>query len=61
MANDNQRLNLAMEIPYNVGMWQDSKSVTVQLTEGDNTLQFWRSQPSQYGLAIKDFTLTPVK
>jgi hypothetical protein len=69
-ANYDQRLNVSvgdadseivMEMPFTVGNWQDSKPVTLTLEEGENTLRFWRNQPPQYGLAIKDFTLTPVK
>jgi len=69
-ANYNQRLNvsandadsgIAMEMPFTLGNWQDSKPVTLILEEGENTLRFWRNQPPQNGLAIKDFTLTPVK
>lgn len=69
-ANDDQRLNLAVndakseivvEVPFTVGTWQHSKPVTVTLKEGENNLRFWRDKPPQYGVAIKDFTLTPVK
>ncbi|HUT12255.1 MAG TPA: SUMF1/EgtB/PvdO family nonheme iron enzyme [Thermoguttaceae bacterium] len=69
-ANYDQRLNvsandadseIAMEMPFTVGNWQDSKPVTLALEEGENTLRFSRNNPPQYGLAIKDFTLTPVK
>ena len=69
-ANDNQRLNIAvndsksetvLEVPFTVGSWQDSKPVTVTLKQGENTLRFWRDSPPQYGLAIKSFTLAPVK
>ncbi len=69
-ANYDQRLNvsagdanseLVMEMPFTVGTWQQSEPVTLILTEGENTLRFWRDQPPQYGLAVKDFTLTPVK
>ncbi|MDA1013017.1 MAG: SUMF1/EgtB/PvdO family nonheme iron enzyme [Planctomycetota bacterium] len=69
-ANYDQRLNVAvnnasseivMEMPFTVGNWQDSKPITLTFEEGENTLRFWRNQPPQYGLAIKDFTLTPVK
>ena len=52
---------IVMEMPFTVGNWQESAPVTVTLNEGENTLRFWRDQPPQYGLAIKDFTLTPVK
>lgn len=69
-ANYNQRLNVAvkdadsetiMEMPFTVGNWQDSAPVTLTLEKGENTLRFWRDQPPQYGLAIKHFTLTPLK
>jgi len=69
-AQYDQRLNVSvgdadsqivMEIPFTLGRWQESESVTLTLEEGENTLRFWRDQPPQYGMAIKDFTLTPVK
>ena len=69
-ANYDQRLNVSVndakseiviEMPFTVGNWQDSQPVTLTLEEGENTLRFWRNRPPQYGLAIKDFTLTPVK
>ncbi len=69
-ANYGQRLNVsvndadsetAMEMPFTVGNRQDSDPITLTLEEGENTLRFWRNQPPQYGVAIKDFTLTPVK
>jgi hypothetical protein len=69
-ANYDQRLNVSandaaseitMEMPFTVGNWQDSKPVTLTLEEGENTLRFWRNRPPQYGLTIKNFTLTPVK
>jgi hypothetical protein len=50
-----------MKMPFTVGDWQDSKPVTLTLEEGKNALRFWRNKPPQYGLAIKNFTLTPVK
>jgi formylglycine-generating enzyme required for sulfatase activity len=69
-ANYDQRLKIStndtdseiiFEMPFTVGNWQDSKPVTLMLQEGENTLRFWRDQPPQYGLAIKHFTLTPLK
>ncbi|HUT12258.1 MAG TPA: hypothetical protein VMY42_17300 [Thermoguttaceae bacterium] len=44
-----------------LGRWQESEPVTLTLEEGENTLRFSRSNPPQYGMAIKDFTLAPVK
>lgn len=69
-ANDGQRLNVAVndadsgslvELPFTVGEWQTCKPVTVTLAAGRNTLRFWRDQPPQYGVGIREFTLTPVK
>jgi formylglycine-generating enzyme required for sulfatase activity len=69
-ANSDQRLNVAvngahtptvMEMPFTIGQWQESQPVTLTLAQGENTLRFWRDQPPQYGLAVKDFTLAPVK
>ena len=69
-ANYNQRINVSvngansettMEMPFTVGNWQRSEPVTLTLEEGENTLRFSRNKPPQYGLAIKEFTLTPVK
>jgi formylglycine-generating enzyme required for sulfatase activity len=69
-ANYDQRLNLSvndteseitLEMPFTAGSWQDSEPITLTLREGENTLRFWRDQPPQYGLAIKEFTLTPVE
>lgn len=65
-----QRLNVAVndsksktviELPFTVGKWQDSKPVTLELEAGENTLRLWRDQPPQYGVAIKEFSLKPVK
>lgn len=58
-ANESES-ELTKEMPFTEGSWQTSEPVTVTLKEGDNTLRFWRNNPPQYGLAIKDFTLTPV-
>lgn len=69
-ANYDQRLNVSandsdsapvIEMPFTVGSWQESPPVTLTLKEGANTLRFWRDNPPQYGVAIKHFTLTPVK
>jgi hypothetical protein len=48
-------------MPFTEGNWQESKPVEVSLNKGKNTLAFWRDQPPQYGLAIKEFTLKPIK
>ena len=67
-VNYDQRLNVSagdteitMEMPFTGGSWQTCDPVMLTLKEGENTLQFWRDEPPQYGMAIKDFTLTPVR
>lgn len=69
-ANDEQRINVAandsdtpliIELPFTVGDWQESESVTLTLKKGENRLRFWRDQPPQYGVAVKKLVLTPVR
>ena len=68
-ANYNQQINVSVNqngtkslvMPFTKGSWQESKPVEVSLNKGKNTLAFWRDQPPQYGLAIKEFTLKPIK
>jgi len=69
-ANYDQRLNVAVNdaesqtvitMPFTVGKWQASKPVTLTLKKGENVLRFLRNNPPQYGLAIKSFTLLPVR
>jgi formylglycine-generating enzyme required for sulfatase activity len=67
-ANYNQNINVSVNhngtktltMPFTEGSWQESKPVEITLQNGDNTLAFWRDQPPQYGLAIKEFTLFPI-
>jgi len=47
-------------VPYTIGRWAGTKPVEIALVKGKNVLRFTRNIPN-YGLAIKDFTLTPVK
>ncbi len=47
-------------VPYTIGMWQQTKPVEVNLVNGQNTLSFQVKDGSR-GVAIKNFTLTPVK
>ena len=67
-ANYDQTLNVSanessnkttMALPFTIGQWQDSEPVAIRLTKGKNTLHFWRDQPPQYGITIKQFTLSP--
>ena len=52
-----------MNLPYTIGEWQESDPVILyNLKKGnDTTLYFWRDNPPQYGVSIKQFTLTKVE
>ena len=63
-----------VEMPFTCGKWLDTKPVTLTLKKGENTLQFVRRNPDspqlhggmatlhfQRGVAIKSFTLKPVR
>ena len=58
-ANDAQQ-PVEIAVPYTVGMWQPTPPVAIQLVKGQNTLNFSIRERSR-NVAIKDFTLTPVK
>ena len=68
-ANYNQNINVSVNqngtktltMPFTEGSWRESKAIEVSLQNGDNTLAFWRDQPPQYGLAVKEFTLMPLQ
>lgn len=69
-VNYNQRLDvstndaaadIALELPYTCGKWQDCQPVTLTLKQGKNVLRFARTNPPQYGVAIKSFTLSPAR
>ncbi|QTN32065.1 hypothetical protein HZ994_06875 [Akkermansiaceae bacterium] len=49
-----------MEIPFKAGLWETSAPVIVDLKAGSNTLTFARPEDMRKGIAIRDFTLTPV-
>jgi formylglycine-generating enzyme required for sulfatase activity len=58
LANDSKpATNLSM--PLTLGRWDSSKTVTISLKKGKNTLHFWRDKAPQYGMALKSFTLKP--
>ena len=60
-VNDAAASETTIEMPFTSGTWQTAKPVVLTLIEGENILKFWRDHPPQYGLAIKDFTLSPVR
>jgi hypothetical protein len=47
-------------LPFTLGMWQPTKPVAVALVNGENTLRF-TMKANNFGVSIKQFTLTPVK
>ncbi len=68
-VNMNQQLLLTVNsaqsvvdipVPYTIGMWGKTEPVEITLREGANTLSFTLPK-ANYGVTIKDFTLTPVK
>jgi hypothetical protein len=60
MTPNNAGSAIDIVLPYTVGMWGQTKPVEITLLQGTNTLSFTRQAPN-YGLTIKDFTLTPLK
>lgn len=68
-SNYHQTLQLAvndastpttLKLPFTLGKWSPSESVTLTLKQGKNKLHFWRDQAPQSGVALKEFTLKPV-
>jgi len=67
-ANYDQRLNVAandgesplvITMPFTLGKWQETESVTVTLKESANVLRFWRDDPPQQGVSVRSFNLRP--
>jgi hypothetical protein len=50
-----------MALPFTCGKWKDSDPVTITLKQGENNLQISRINAPQAGIAVKSFTLKPVK
>ena len=68
-SNGGGTTTVIMELPYTCGEWQESKPVILHLKKQSNsnsdtnsniTLYFWRDNPPQYGVSIKEFTLTKI-
>ena len=57
-ANDS-KTPAEVSVPYTIGLWQQSKPVEVVLAKGQNVLSVALKEGSR-GVAIKEFTLTPV-
>ena len=58
-ANEGQEVT--MKMPFTEGIWQVSEPVEITLVKGENVLNFWRDEPPQKGVAIKEFTLSPIQ
>lgn len=58
-ANDS-KTPISIDMPYTIGMWEETKPVTLTLKQGENIIKFTRKLP-QKGLSIKWFKLTPDK
>jgi hypothetical protein len=48
-----------VDLPYTKGLWEETKSLTIELSEGRNTLSLTCRAPNR-GVSIKEFTLTPM-
>ncbi len=60
MLRLNRRTLIDIDLPFSLGMWEDTKPVTIDLKEGRNSFMFTCAAPNR-GLTLKGFTLTPVK
>lgn len=49
-----------IELPHTLGDWDVTAPIVLDLVEGENILRFWREQPPQKGIVIKNFTLSPI-
>lgn len=56
----NRRTLLDIDLPFSLGMWEDTKPVTIDLREGRNTLMLTCKTPNR-GVTLKHFKLTPVQ
>jgi len=59
-SNQKEEEERVLEMPFTMGEWGYSKPVTLFLESGEIALKFWRDNPPQYGLAIKEFVLKPL-
>lgn len=59
-AANNAQPPVEIAVPYTIGMWQNTPPAELQLVKGRNALTFSIREGSR-GVAIKTFTLTPVK
>lgn len=50
-----------IDLPFTLGTWKDSDPVMINLKQGENKLQVWRTDGPQFGIAVKSFTLKPTQ
>ena len=50
---------VAIDLPFTVGMWDQTQPVVVELKQGENHLSFTR-EGNVMGITVRDFTLTPI-
>ena len=69
-VNYDQRINVTvndheevatLSLPFTNGSWGESESILIELKQGKNHLRLFRDFPPQYGVALKAFTLKPVR
>jgi len=58
-VNGGEAINI--DLPYTSGDWQNSEPVRVNLRQGANTLEFYRIDAPQSGIAVKAHRLTPAR
>ena len=61
VAANTSESETVLTMPFTNGTWMESPPVTLTLQEGTNLLRFHRDHPPQYGMAVKSFTLKPVR
>jgi hypothetical protein len=60
LAANDAKETVEVAVPYTIGKWQQTPPATIALVKGKNSLRLTRPEGSR-GLAIKEFTLTPVR
>jgi hypothetical protein len=58
VAVNGSKESVVIDLPHTVGMWEETKAVSIDLAKGKNVLRFSRVGDVK-GVTIKDFKLTP--
>jgi formylglycine-generating enzyme required for sulfatase activity len=61
VATNDDAAAITMALPFTCGTWQDAEPAVLTLKAGQNILKFSRTNPPQYGIAVKSFMLKPLK